>query len=262
MKTRTTLMGLVAGAVLVGGGFVAATQTASALPGSGTTATADTTLTTELAFARDEERMARDLYQALADKYDGALPFSRITQSEQQHFDAVGALLDRYSVTDPANGKKAGHYADAKVQELYDGWLADGQKSLDAAYDVGVALEKRDIADLKDTLGQDLPADAQRVFTALLNASEHHLAAFEAAADGQTLGQRDGTGMMNGQGFGPGSGQGMGQGQGRGSTAGPGNGYGPGRGAGMMNGRGNGPGNGAGGNRAGFNGDCPMLDNS
>jgi hypothetical protein len=252
MKTRTTLMGLVAGAVLVGGGFVAATQAASALPGTGSTATADTTLTTELAFARDEERMARDLYQALADRYDGALPFSRITQSEQQHFDAVGTLLDRYSVTDPANGKKAGRYADPKVQELYDAWLADGQKSLDAAYDVGVALEKRDIADLKDTLAQDLPADAQRVFTALLNASEHHLAAFEAAADGQALGQRDGTGMMNRQGMG----------QGRGWAAGPGNGngYGPGNGPGMMNGRGNGAG--PGGSRAGFDGDCPMLDNS
>lgn len=243
MRNRTTLTGLVAGAVLVGGGFFAATQAAPALPGSTSTATADSALTAELTFARDEERMARDLYRALADKYDGALPFSRITLSEQQHFDAVGTLLTRYGTADPAEGKKAGTYADPKIQDLYDGWVADGQKSLDAAYDVGVALEKRDVADLKNTLAADLPADVKQVFTALLNASEHHLTAFEAAADGKTLGTQ----------------QGQGRGYGPGMMNGQGNGAGQGRGYGMMNGwrNGGGPGNGA-----GFNGDCPMLDQS
>jgi hypothetical protein len=245
MNTRTTLMGLVAGAVLVGGGLVAATQTASALPGT-TGVSADSALAGELSFARDEERMARDLYRALADKYDDALPFSRITLSEQQHFDAVGTLLDRYGVADPADGQKPGSYADATIQKLYDGWLADGSKSLDAAYDVGVALEKRDIADLEGALAQDLPADADRVFSALLNGSEHHLAAFEAAADGQTLGLQNGRGRMDGRGQGRGPGMGMGGGMGGGM--------------GMMDGSGNGAG--PGGNRAGFDGDCPMLDAS
>lgn len=246
---RRTITSLVAGAALVGGGVFAAAQAmAGPDPAGVTTVTAvDPALTTELTFAREEERMARDLYLALADKYDGALPFSRITLSEQQHFDAVGTLLDRYKVADPAAGKKAGTYADPKIQDLYDGWLADGQKSRDAAYDVGVALEKRDIADLKDALGGNLPTDVKQVFTALLNASEHHLNAFEAAADGQTLGTQQG----QGRGHGPGmmSGQGNGPGQGRGN----------GNGTGMMNGwrHGGGPGNGA-----GFNGDCPMLDQS
>jgi hypothetical protein len=263
MNTRTTLMGLVVGAVLVGGGLVAATQAASALPGTTTTTAvtaADPALADELAFAREEERMARDLYQALADKYDGALPFSRITLSEQQHFDVVGTLLDRYDVADPAAGKKAGSYADPAIQKLYDGWLADASTSLDAAYDVGVALEQRDIADLKDTLAKDLPADVTRVFTGLLNASEHHLAAFQAAADGQVLGQQDGRGPAWGPGNGPGNGMsnGMGNGPGYGMDRGngAGNGRGFGHGPGMMNGAG------PGGNRAGFNGDCPMLDAS
>ncbi|HEX2895566.1 MAG TPA: DUF2202 domain-containing protein [Marmoricola sp.] len=242
---RRTITSLVAGAALVGGGVFASAQAmAGPDPTSVATVTAaDPALTTELTFAREEERMARDLYKALADKYDGALPFSRITLSEQQHFDAVGTLLDRYGVADPADGKKAGTYADPKIQDLYDGWLADGQKSLDAAYDVGVALEKRDVADLKDTLAGDLPTDVKQVFTALLNGSQHHLAAFEAAADGQTLGTQ----------------QGLGRGYGPGMMNGQGNGPGQGRGYGMMNGwrNGGGPGNGA-----GFNGDCPMLDQS
>lgn len=247
MNTRTKLMGLVAAAVLVGGGLFTATQGASAAPGATTTVTAaDSSLAAELTFAREEERMARDLYQALADKYDGALPFSRITLSEQRHFDAVGTLLDRYDVTDPAAGKKAGSYADATLQKLYDGWLADGQVSLDKAYDVGVALEKRDIADLEGTLDRSLPADVTQVFTALLNGSKHHLAAFQAAADGQVLGQQLGSGQQFGMGRHNGMGNQMGYGHG--------NGMGPGNGTGMMNG--------AGGNRAGFNGDCPLADAS
>ena len=157
--------------------------------------------------------------------------------------------------TDPAAGQKPGSYADATIQQLYDGWLADARLSLDAAYDVGVALEKRDIADLKDTLAMDLPADVSRVFTALLNASQHHLAAFQAAADGQVLGTQDGRGPGYGPGNGPGNGMGNGMGYGMGPGNGAGNGRGFGHGPGMMNGAGP-------GQRAGFDGDCPMLDQS
>lgn len=247
MNTKTTVMtGLVAGALLVGGGVAAAQATPWDGPDAMTAISvvaADTDLAETLQFAREEERMARDLYQAFADKYDGALPFSMIVHSEQQHFDAVGALLERYDVADPAAGKKAGTYADPAIQQLYDGWLADGRKSLDAAYDVGVALEKRDIADLEATLESVTQTDVRQVFTRLLYASQHHLAAFEAAADGETLGPRDGTGWR-GQGTGPGMGNGYGMGMG--------NGYGPG---GMMRG-------GPGGNGSSGFGDCPRWDST
>ena len=251
---RITLTGLVAAVVLAGGGLFTAAQAASPGPGTAVTATtattatiattADATLAAELQFARDEERMARDLYQALSDKYDGALPFSRIIPSEQRHFDAVGTLLDRYGVADPAAGKQAGSYADATVQKLYDGWLAEGLVSLDKAYGVGVALEKRDIADLEKTLGTSLPADVTQVYTALLNGSQHHLTAFQAAADGQVLGQQLGQGRQNG--MSPGNGWGTGQGDGNGN------------GVGMMNGSANGAGRGG----SGFRGDCPLTDAS
>lgn len=249
MNTKRTVMtGLVAGALLVGGGVAAAQATPWDGPGTmmaGSVVAADTDLAETLQFAREEERMARDLYQAFADKYDDALPFSMIVRSEQQHFDAVGTLLERYDVADPAAGKKAGTYADPTIQKLYDGWLADGRKSLDAAYDVGVALEKRDIADLEATLESVTQTDVRQVFTRLLYASQHHLAAFEAAADGETLGPRDGTGWR-----GPGTGPGMGNGYGMGN--GMGNGYGPG---GMMRG-------GQGRNGGSGFGDCPMWDST
>lgn len=249
MNTKTTVMtGLVAGALLVGGGVAAAQATpwdGSGAMVASSVITADTDLADVLQFAREEERMARDLYQAFADKYDDALPFSMIVRSEQQHFDAVGVLLERYDVADPAAGKKAGSYADPAIQQLYDGWLADGRKSLEAAYDVGVALEKRDIADLEATLESVTQSDVRQVFTNLLNASRHHLAAFEAAADGETLGPRDGTGYR-----GNGGGMGNGNGPGNGGGMGMGNGYGPG--SGMMRG----------GNAGSGTGDCPMWDST
>ena len=197
-----------------------------------------------LSFAREEERMARDLYAALAAEYDGARPFSTITRSEERHFDAVGALLDQYDVPDPAAGKPAGTYAVPAVQDLYDSWLTDGKVSLDAAYQVGVELEKRDIADLEATIADDLPADVDAVLGRLLAGSRNHLAAYERAVDGDlgagTGGRWGGTdatptgtprhgtpGMMNGR---------TGRGNGQGADA---------------RGMGNGPGAG---------GDCPYAD--
>ena len=57
-----------------------------------------------LQYNREEERLARDVYAALADRYDGAAPFSMITRSEQTHYDAIGVLLDRYGIERPGCG--------------------------------------------------------------------------------------------------------------------------------------------------------------
>lgn len=238
-RNRTAV---IAGAALIlaGGAAVSAgASTVTTTTGVAATASAiDSATAKGLAFSREEERMARDLYQALADHHDGALPFSHIVNSEQRHYDAVGTMLSRYGVTDPAAGRAAGSYADPTIQKLYDGWLAEGKTSLAAAYGVGVALEKRDIADLKTAVAAASAADVKQLYTTLLNASEHHLAVFEAAVDGRTMG----TGM------GPGMGTGLGAGAGRGGMMGGGAGYGHSR---------MGAGTGAG---TGAVGDCPMLD--
>lgn len=253
MNTRSKkLMSWAAAAALVGGGAFAATAQAQTLPdlSSPSVATAtDAELAKDLAFMREEERMARDLYKALADQYDGAVPFSRITVSEDRHFDAVGALLDRYDVKDPSTGKAAGTYSDATIQKLYSDWLAQGKKSLDAAYDVGVALETRDIADLKAAVNDAKATDVKQVYTSLLNASEQHLKAFQAAADGKTLGAQDGTGRMNRWGDD--------------TTGQPGRMGGRGAGMGRMGGNGTGPGNGTGYGMTGERpADCPMVDDT
>ncbi len=197
---------------------------------------------TDLAFTREEERMARDLYQAFANKYDQARPFSNIVRSEQQHYTMTGLLLQRYGLADPSAGKKPGTYADPKLQELYEGWLAQGNKSLAEAYKVGVALEKRDIGDLVDLVARSEAADIKQVYANLLKASEHHLRAFTAATQGKTVGMQQGRG-----------GQGR---QWRGQPQGPqGQQQGPGMGQ-------RGPGQGGYGRTGQRPVDCPMLDST
>jgi hypothetical protein len=200
--------GIAAGAAAVLGLGIAATAEArqvgpfgaavSTTVGS-TTATAtsvDADVAAALQYNREEERLARDVYAALADRYDGAAPFSMITRSEQTHYDAIGVLLDRYGIVDPAEGRDTGDYADPTLQKLYDDLMAQGTRSLDAAYGVGVAIEKQDIADLDKGLAGTLPADVRTVLTSLRAGSENHLRAYQNAVDGTYVGGGYGTGQM------------------------------------------------------------------
>ena len=226
---RTIQKAFLAGgmALLLGAGLagtaIGATQSPSAGPATAPAAAAiaDDTRAADLAYSRDEERMARDLYTLFGQTYDAAI-FDRIAGSEQQQFDALGTLLTSYAITDPAVGQPAGTYANTDVQKLYDQWKAQGLTSVQDAYAVGVALEQTDIADLQGILARNADADAQRVFTRLLAASQHHLDAFTNAVNGGTdaafcagtgaqLGARgDGQGMRMGDGTGMGTGYRMG----------------------------------------------------
>lgn len=186
---------------------VAAAYPPTPRPTTGTQATGQlpAAVAADLAFAREEEKMARDLYALFADKYGGARPFSNITRSEQRHYDAVGALLTRYGVRDPAAGKPAGVFANAEIQRLFNAWKAEGLTSQQAANKVGVALEKRDIADLERQVARTDVPDVKLVFSNLLAGSRHHLAAFTRALNpGEAPGRGPGPRMTPGQGAQPG----------------------------------------------------------
>lgn len=225
-----------AGAVVIGLGLgvavaasAAPVPTPSPTPSSSTTATTsvDAAVAKQLAYVREEERLARDVYTAIAKLYpDNATQFTRIATSEQRHFDAMGVLLSRYGLSDPSNGLAAGTYADPALTDLYAKLMTQAKVSLTEAYKVGVAIEETDIADLKTSLGQNVPADVKAVYTNLQNGSNSHLAAFTALRDGKTIGVGAGYGRGPANAT-PGTatpGTGMGYGQGR---RGPVNGAGP-----------------------------------
>lgn len=224
-KTRVAAAGSVAALAVLGWTAVAqAAPTPTPTPTAATSATADATLTRQLTKLRQEEQLARDVYTALAAKYDQAAPFVNIARSEQWHYETVGVLLTRYGIADPTAGRAAGSFADADLQKLYDSLIASGSASLSGGYDAGIAIEKADLADLKATIASTSATDVKAALTNLQAATENHLAVFTAAKDGKQLGTGYGQGMRNGRGMwnsgtatpaaGVGMGQGMGQGRG------------------------------------------------
>lgn len=239
-KTRTAaataiLIGLGLGATAVA--TAAPTPTPTPTPSTSTaTTTVDAAVAKQLAFMREEERLARDVYTAIAKLYpDNATQFTRIAASEQRHFESMGLLLSRYALADPSAGLAAGTYSDPALTQLYNTLMTQAKVSLTEAYKVGVAVEETDLADLKTALAGNVPADVKAVYTNLQAGSNNHLASFTALRDGKTIGVGNGTGMQNGRG---GNGPQATPGSTTTPTAGQGMGRGPGNGAGQGAGRG------------------------
>ena len=181
------LVALVAGAVLAGSAAARGPGQGLRDPGQGLALVAPAaSLTADekaaLRYMREEELVAHDLYAAFAKQYPTVPAFARIATSETRHASAVAVLLDRYGIVDPAASHVAGTFTDPALQALYDRLLAKGSVSLAAAADVGVIVEKQDIADLQERLAIVQAADVEQVFESLLAGSQNHLRAFTSLA--------------------------------------------------------------------------------
>lgn len=187
--TAAVVIGLAAPAMAhqgggMGGGMggrgpsVSGMQRGSSTPLAGV---ASGTLTTvqkaELAAMAEEEKMAGDVYAALAAKYPSVRQFANIARSEDQHLATIRVLLNRYDIADPTVGNAAGEFDAARFQALFDQLLASAT-STTAALQVGVTIEKTDIADLKEAQAGVTAPDVKQAYANLLAASEKHLAAF------------------------------------------------------------------------------------
>jgi hypothetical protein len=133
---------------------------------------------THLLYIREEEKLALDIYQALYSKWRVRI-FSNIAASEQRHFDAIGTLIDRYGLSDPAQ-PTAGVFTNADLQQFYDDLLDKGNLSLLDALQVGVAIEETDIDDLKAAIAITANRDVMMVYGNLLDGSLNHLSAFNS----------------------------------------------------------------------------------
>jgi len=141
------------------------------------TASLSVTEQEQILFMREEEKLARDVYTFLYEKW-GAAEFQSIAASESRHMDRVKVLVDRYGLRDPVATDVPGVFVDPELQAAYYSLVAQGSLSLDEAYKVGATIEELDIADLKDALESAMRRDVTRVFQNLLRASQNHLAAF------------------------------------------------------------------------------------
>jgi hypothetical protein len=130
-----------------------------------------------LTYMREEEKLARDVYDYLYEKYKSRI-FNNISASEQKHMDAIKTLLDRYGIEDPAAGKGPGEFANPELQALYYELTDDGSVSLVDALDVGVDIEETDIVDLNAGIDSATHKDIVIVYSNLLEGSLNHLEAF------------------------------------------------------------------------------------
>ncbi len=147
----------------------------AAVPG----ATISDEVATELAFMVEEEKLARDVYALAMAAHPDARVFTNINRSETNHMSEVQVLLERYDLDDPTEGNAAGVFEDDTLQSLYDDLADRVGVSRAAAAQVGVDVEVIDIADLKEAMALDAPADVTAVLGNLLAGSERHLAAFQ-----------------------------------------------------------------------------------
>lgn len=134
-----------------------------------------------LQFMREEEKVARDIYLAMAQQYNLRI-FKNIAKSEQVHMNALKVLLTRFGVDDPVTNNEPGVFTNPQLQNLYNTLLARGMSSANEALLVGKDIELTDIADLENQL-QNVVNNTyvQRVYNNLNRASHFHLNAFNYA---------------------------------------------------------------------------------
>lgn len=126
---------------------------------------------------RNEEKLARDLYRRLGQRWQLSI-FDHIAESEQRHMDAVLSLLEQAGIEDPVAGLGTGELADAELQHLHDELLEKGLRSRADALEVGCIVEDVDLADLERV------AQGDPVLERLRCASGNHLRAFVAQLEG------------------------------------------------------------------------------
>ncbi len=129
-----------------------------------------------LQFMREEEKLARDVYQRLYAQW-GTQVFSNIAKSEQTHMGAIKVLLDRYDIEDPAQNER-GVFTNSRLQQLYSELTERGNSSLTEAYQVGALIEDLDIKDLEAYIEATDKEDIKIVYENLARGSRNHLRAF------------------------------------------------------------------------------------
>lgn len=138
---------------------------------------------------REEEKLARDVYRRLYAQWSDPV-FLRISQSEQRHMDAVGAILDRYAMEDPTLGRGEGAFSSPELQNLYFDLVARGGHSYADALKTGATIEDLDLFDLGEGIASTDNEDIRTVYENLQNGSRHHMQAFvaklEAMGEGYT----------------------------------------------------------------------------
>lgn len=135
---------------------------------------------TDMAYMRQEEKFARDLYLRFADAWDTP-PFAAIANAEQSHMNAMLRLLRKYRLADPVAGYLVGEFGDTELQTLYTVLLEKGFTGEAQALQVGGLVEETDLVDLGISIANTAKTDIRAVYSSLACGSRNHLRAFAAS---------------------------------------------------------------------------------
>jgi hypothetical protein len=135
------------------------------------------TETTTLIYMREEEKLARDVYITLYNKW-GVNMFTNISASEQTHMDGLLLLVNKYGLADPVGNRGVGEFNNTILQSLYDQLVAQGNISITEAYKVGATIEDVDLFDLKNALANNDNQDIKVIYESLAKGSRNHLRSF------------------------------------------------------------------------------------
>ena len=131
----------------------------------------------EILFMREEEKLARDVYLTLFQKW-GVRVFSNIADSEQNHMDSMLALINQFDLDDPVKDNSIGVFTDPSLQQTYTTLVTEGLISEDSGLMIGAYIEELDIRDLRQAMAETDQSTLDSTYERLLTASYNHLRAF------------------------------------------------------------------------------------
>ncbi len=133
---------------------------------------------------REEEKLARDVYLTLGERW--SLPiFFNIARAEQQHMDRVLSVIDLYDITDPIVDDTVGVFTDPHFADLYTTLVDLGSQSLIDGLIVGATIEDLDIFDLYELITVGTNDHLLFAWQNLAKGSRNHLRAFIGALEAQ-----------------------------------------------------------------------------
>jgi hypothetical protein len=130
-----------------------------------------------LVFIREEEKLARDVYRVLYERW-GIPVFTNIIESEEAHMDAMANLLAFYGIADPITDDTTGVFTDEDIGALFIELTQRGLASESEALLVGGFIEEYDILDIWDAYDNTDEERIRRVYQNLYEGSYNHLHAF------------------------------------------------------------------------------------
>ncbi len=137
----------------------------------------DASVVDDLQFLREEEKLARDVYLTLFEKWH-LMPHQKIAASEQTHTDQVKSMLVAYDLPDPVQDDSVGMFANNDLATLYTDLTALGVQSEVASLTVGATVEDLDIRDIEQMKSRTQDPNILSMYAALQCGSRNHLRTF------------------------------------------------------------------------------------